>query len=50
MRVMGNLPRPPSEYYGMHGIQALLFDEAIQWGMQHMPAEKPAPNGLTLRG
>lgn len=52
MRDLGALfetGKAPSDYYGLRGLQALLFDRAILWGSQHLPKDK-RPAGVEVRG
>lgn len=42
--------KAPSSYYGLEGVQALLFDMAIAWGAERMPKEEEAPKGIVVRG
>lgn len=41
--------KAPSEYAGLSGIQALLFDQAIELAGLHEPPKEPK-TGLTIGG
>lgn len=51
LRMLLRSPRPPSEYFELTGLEALLFDDAIERVRTHVPMDDPLPQiGLTLRG